>query len=126
MNSRTNQGFQAAIVAATVLIGASGAQAATLASGPLWLAVGDDYSCSAANTSNSKDIVVEVSVTIDGSIAGSGSVESCAPLTPRTVCSADNEAGGAKYRYCTITTSSKQATRGTFCNKTTGVCIPVQ
>jgi hypothetical protein len=113
------------LVAAVVLVaGVGGAQAATLSAGPLLIGENNTYSCAAVNI-GTKDIAVEVSVTIDGSSAGSGTVEACPALAPRTVCAGTNS-GATNFRYCTVKTSSKTSTRATFCNRTTGICIPLQ
>ena len=117
-------GIRALVVAAGVLVvGVGGAQAATLASGPLRVADQNSYSCTAVNVGGG-DIAVAVKVTIDG--GGGGATKSCAPLSPTGVCAAENDAGSTAYRFCTITTSNKKGTRGTFCNTSTGICVPVQ
>jgi hypothetical protein len=124
MYPRTHRLFRTLLVASAVLaVGPGAARAATLASGPLRIGDLQNYSCSAVNA-GTRDVTVEVIVTIED--GGFGTSEACSPLSPTSVCSADNEAAFAKYRYCTIKTTSKRDTRGTFCNTTTGVCIPVQ
>jgi hypothetical protein len=125
MNSRGRNGVRvrAMVAAAGLLLVGSAARATMLASGALWVADSDGYSCTAVNASD-KSVAVEVKVTIDG--GGGGATQSCSPLGPTSVCAAVNDAGSAHYRFCTIATSNKKATRGTFCNTTTGLCVPVQ
>lgn len=111
------------VVAGLLAFGGGQALAGTLSSGPLRVLVGASYSCAAVNV-GSKDVSVEVKVTINN--GGSGVTTTCATLNPESVCAAENDAGGTNYRFCTITTKSKRSIRGTFCNTTTGICIPVQ
>ncbi len=117
--------FSKILVVAGALVAATSAQAAVLTSGPLRMLPEDDYYCGAVNV-GSKDISVDISVTISGSVPGSGAVESCSPLAANEACTAVNEAGGSNYRSCKVTTSSKKATKATFCNITRNVCIPVE
>lgn len=104
---------------------AGSAQAATVGSGPLRIADLNAYACAVANVS-SKPVAVEVNVIIDGGAAGSGATNVCPALAPNAVCTAANDAGSTNYRTCVVTTGSKRALRGTFCNVTTGICVPVQ
>jgi hypothetical protein len=110
---------------AGVLAGAGTAHAATLASGPLRVAEQNAYSCSAGNV-GTREVDVEVTVTIDGGATGNGVSTTCAGLAPNAVCVAANDAASTKYRFCTVKTSNRKAVRGTFCNTTTAVCVPVQ
>jgi hypothetical protein len=124
-NRKAQLRFSKILVVAVVLIAATSAQAAVLTSGPLRMSPGDDYYCGAVNV-GSKDIAVDISVTISGSIPGSGAVESCPTLAADVVCEALNEAGGSSFRSCKVATSSKKATKATFCNITKNICIPVE
>jgi hypothetical protein len=124
-NPKAHLRFSKILVVAGVLAVSAAAQAATLTSAPLRINANDDYYCGAANVS-SKDIAVDISVTISGSNPGSGANASCSPLAPNTACTAINTAGGVNYRFCKVTTSSKKGTKATFCNITTNVCIPVE
>ena len=69
-------------------------------------------------------VAAEIGVTIAG--GGYGAAADFPSLSPAGVCAAENQAGSSNYRYCTIRTTNRKAVRGTFCNDTTGVCIPVQ
>jgi hypothetical protein len=126
-NKGTKARILALAVATAALMGVAGeARAALLASGPLRILSNQYFSCTAVNAGNSA-VSVDVAITIAGSNVGSGALEKCASLPSREICEAENQAGGTNYRYCTITTTGpKRAVRGTFCNTTTGVCIPVQ
>jgi hypothetical protein len=124
-NRKAHLRFSKILVVAGVLAISAGAQAATLTSGPLRMNPEDDYYCGAVNV-GSKDIAVDISITISGSNPGSGASQSCSPLAPNTACTALNTAGGANYRFCKVTTSSKKTTKASFCNITTNVCIPVE
>lgn len=117
--------FSKILIVAGALVASTAAHAALLTSGPLKMSPADDYFCGAVNL-GSKDIAVDISVTISGSVPGSGATESCPALAKDVVCEAVNEAGGFSYRSCKITTSSKKATKGTFCNTTKNICIPVE
>jgi len=124
ITKKTYIGFRAVLVAAAILaVGSSAAEAATLASGPLRIQDLQWFTCMAVNV-HTGDVAAKVDVTIAG--GGYGASASCPSLSPAGVCAADNQAGSANYRYCTITTTNRKAVRGTFCNNTTGVCIPVQ
>jgi hypothetical protein len=126
MKSTTEKGMRFRAMVVTVVVFASGAaQAATISSAPLRIADSNNYSCAAVNVST-KDVAVEVNVSITGGAIGSGASEACSPLSPTSVCVAENQAGSANFRYCTITTSNKRAIRGTFCNTSTGICVPVE
>jgi hypothetical protein len=121
---RVQKSFRvAAVAAAALVLGNGAAQAATLSSGPLRLAELESFTCSAVNASG-REVVANVKVTIAN--GGFGAEKNCSPLADKAVCTADNQAGFTAYRYCTITTSDKRGTRGSFCNASTKVCIPVQ
>jgi len=123
-SKKTHNGLRAVLVAAAMLAaGSSAAEAATLASGPLRVADQQYFTCSVANVGTG-DVAAKVDVTIAG--GGYGAASNCPALAPAGVCAADNQAGSANYRYCTITTSNRKAVRGTFCNTSTGICVPVQ
>ena len=62
-------------------------------------------------------------VTIDG---GGGANTSCAGLAPSDVCVAGNDAAFAADRFCTVSAGNGRSVRGTFCNVTAGICLPVQ
>jgi hypothetical protein len=115
----------AMLVLATAILGAASgrAEATTIGSGPIRIVDNNNYACSVVNY-GTKPIAVEVNVTIAG--GGYGAETSCPTLGPNEVCTATNDAGSASYRFCTVTTSNKRSTRGSFCNNTTGICVPVQ
>jgi hypothetical protein len=127
----SNKGTKARILALAVgaagLVGLAGdANAALLASGPLRILANEYYRCAAVNAGNTA-VDVKVRLSIAGSYVGSGAQNDCTSLGTAEVCEAENQAGGSNYRSCTITTNgAKRAVRGTFCNTSTGVCIPVQ
>lgn len=109
----------AALLAAT----ASTADAAGIAAGPLRVADLESYTCAVVNI-GTKPVDVEVVVTING--GGGGATKKCAGLAPNGVCLAENDAGSSGYRFCTATATSKKSVRGTFCDVSTGICIPLQ
>ena len=109
----------AALLAAT----ASTAHAAAIAAGPLRVADLESYSCSVVNI-GTKPVDVEVVVTING--GGNGATKKCPGLAPNGVCIAENDAGSSGYRFCTATATSKKSVRGTLCDVSTGICIPLQ
>jgi hypothetical protein len=114
------------MVAAAILM-AGAAQAATLVSPPLHLLSGDDYRCMVVNAGTKAIASAKIAVSISGSTPGSGFTEDCGPVDPGVVCAGDNEAGGSNYRFCTIDfIGSKSYVRGSFCNTTQGVCVPLQ
>jgi hypothetical protein len=117
--------FSKILVVAGALVASTAAHAALLTSGPLRMSPADDYYCGAVNL-GSKPIAVDISVTISGSVPGSGALESCPSLATDVVCEAVNEAGGSSFRSCKVTTTSKKATKATFCNTTKNICIPVE
>ena len=120
----TRKGLRAVTITAALLaLSAVQAVAAPLAAGPLRILDNNNYSCAVVNTS-SKAIAVKVSVTIDG--GGYGAEQDCPSLAPNAVCVATNDAGFAGYRSCTITTSAKRNSHATFCNNSTGICVPAQ
>ena len=124
ISKKTYIGFRAVLVATAILVaGSSAVEAATLASGPLYVQGQHYFTCMVANV-HTGAVAAEVDVTIAG--GGYGAAADCPSLAPAGVCAADNQAGSGNYRYCTITTTNRKAVRGTFCNNTTGVCIPVQ
>jgi len=133
---KTYIGFRAVLVAAAILAagssaaeaatlaaGSSAAEAATLAPGPLRIQDLQWFTCLAVNA-HTGDVAAKVDVMVAGGGCGAGA--SCPSLSPAGVCAADNQAGSANYRHCTITTTNRKAVRGTFCTNTTRVCIPVQ
>ncbi len=126
-NKGTKARILALAVATAALMGVAGeARAALLASGPLRILANEYYRCAAVNAGNTA-VDVKVRLSIAGSYVGSGAQNDCSSLGTAEVCEAENQAGGTNYRSCTITTNgAKRAVRGTFCNTTTGVCIPVQ
>lgn len=117
------KGIRLLIGAALLAATASSAQAAAIASGPLRVADLENYSCAVVNV-GAKPVDVEVVVTIDG--GGGGATKTCAALAPNDVCIADNDAGSSGYRFCTAIVGSKRSVRGTFCDLSTKLCVPVQ
>lgn len=117
------KGIRILMGAALLAAVASRAEAASIGSGPLRVDDLETYTCAVVNI-GTKPIDVEVEVTING--GGNGATKKCAGLAPDGVCVAENDAGSAGYRFCTATASSKKSVRGTFCDVSTGLCIPVQ
>lgn len=112
--------------AAVFLASAVAAQAGSIiASGPLRVADGEDYSCAVVNAGPTDLSSVAVVVTIEG--GGGGATKTCTPLGTLAACTAANTAGSTYQRFCSVTVAGrKSAVRGTFCNTTTGQCVPVQ
>jgi hypothetical protein len=118
-----NKATRLALAVALLAISVSPAAAASIGSGPLRVKDLETYGCSVVNVS-AKPVDVQVVVSING--GGSGVSKSCPALAPNAVCVAENDAGSFGYRFCTATVSSKKAVRGSFCDVTSGVCVPVQ
>lgn len=112
-----------AMMVALLAVAASPAAAASIGSGPLRVKDLDNYHCSVVNVS-AKPVDVRVAVSING--GGYGADKTCAALAPNAVCVAENDAGSIGYRFCTATVGNKKAVRGTFCDVTSGLCVPVQ
>jgi hypothetical protein len=108
-----------ALLAAT----AAPAHAASLGTGPLRVADLQSYRCAVVNI-GTRPTDVEVVVTIGG--GGGGADKSCAALAPNGVCVAENDAGFAADRFCTVAAGSRRSVRSAFCNVSTGICVPVQ
>lgn len=114
--------------ALAVLASAPLAHAATvLGSGPLKITANDSYACTAVNVGATTLGEVTVNVTIVGSNVGSGATETCTGLAGNAACEAANQAGGSSYRFCTVSVvGSRKNVRASFCNTTSGVCLPIQ
>jgi hypothetical protein len=114
--------------ALAILASASLSHAGTvLGSGPLKMAANDNYACTAVNVGSASLAQVTVDVTIVGSNVGSGATETCSALAANGACEATNQAGGATYRFCTVSVvGSRKNVRASFCNLTSGVCLPIQ
>jgi hypothetical protein len=98
-----------------------------LASGPLRIAANSYYHCTAVNVGPTPIARIDVAVTIPGSTPGSGVKESCTAVDSNTICEGENQAGGANFRFCTVTvTGNRKNVKASFCDTTAGICIPVQ
>ena len=107
-----------------LLLAASVAQAGGgLASGPIVMTAGDDYQCAVANIGTKEIASVTVDAIIDGGTIGT--TATCAPLAIGAVCTATGSAGATNERFCKATGVSKNSGRGSLCNETTGVCLPL-
>jgi hypothetical protein len=116
------------IAAIVLMLGGTAAHAVTLTAGPLHMSLDDNYTCAVVNVGTTKNLgPTTVQVTIVGSNPGSGTTASCDVVEPTHACTAANTAGGNSDRYCVTTAKGrKSAMSGTFCNRTTGFCLPLQ
>jgi hypothetical protein len=98
-----------------------------LASGPLRVAANAYYNCTAVNVGAAPVAKIDVAVTVAGSTPGSGAKASCTPVDGSAACTAENQAGGTQFRFCTVTvTGNRKNVRASFCDTTAGVCVPVR
>ena len=114
------------VLSAALVAGfAAGAQAGSLlVSAPLPVANGNSYRCAVVNVGAKEIEAVEVKMLEDGNTLAASM--SCTSLPVGEMCIASSTSGDSINRFCTVGGVTKKNVRGSLCNTSTGVCVPIQ
>lgn len=113
----------AMIVLGMLLTTAGNAHAKGLVSPPVYVTGVESYLCMVSNVGTKPLSDVVVTVVVDG--GGILSSQTCATVPPGGVCTESGSGGPTSAKFCTATGVSKGNSRGSFCNSSTNVCLPL-